>query len=160
MNRYNFTFDKWKFWTWIRDFVCKNGFWSHHNVGTFFVICYMFQCYCYTICVYSNLILGLRNFNVSLEYANKERTMTIVEEHDKKVLVFILMKASKHLDLMLIENLLPLTPNFDDSLWKVAISIKEVSLSLLKTKLFLYQIDTCDVKSPLQRWKDHEKNLL
>ncbi len=117
----------------------------------------MFQCYCYTICVYSNLILGLRDFNVSLEYANKEKTMTIVEEHDQKVLVFILMKASKDLDFMLIENLLPLTPNFDDSLWKVAISIKEVSLSLLKTKLFLYQIDTCDVKSPLQRWKDHEK---
>jgi hypothetical protein len=45
---------------------------------------------------------------------------------------------------MFIENLLPLTPNFDDSLWGVAISIKEVSLSLLKTKLFLYQIDTCE----------------
>jgi hypothetical protein len=42
------------------------------------------------------------------------------------------MKASKHLDLMLIENLLPLTPNFDDFLWGVAISIKEVSLSLLE----------------------------
>jgi len=79
----------------------------------------------------------LKGFNVSLEYANKERTTTIVEEHDHKVLVFILMKASKHLDLMLIEYLLPLTPNFDDSLWGAAIFIKEVSLSSLKTKLFL-----------------------
>ncbi len=97
---------------------------------------------------------------MSLEYANKERTMTIVEEHDQKVLVFILMKTSKHLDLMLIKNLLLLTPSFDDSLWGVAIFIKEVNLSLLKTKLFLYQIDTVnesDVKSPLQWWKDHEK---
>jgi len=76
----------------------------------------MFQCYCHTTCVYSNLILGLKGFNVSLEYANKERTTTIVEEHDQKVLLFILMKVSKHLDLMLIENILPLTPNFDDSL--------------------------------------------
>lgn len=120
----------------------------------------MFHCYCYIICVYSNLILGLKGFNVSLEYANKERTMTIVEEHDQKVLVFILMKTSKHLDLMLIKNLLLLTPSFDDSLWGVAIFIKEVNLSLLKTKLFLYQIDTVnesDVKSPLQWWKDHEK---
>ncbi len=94
--------------------------------------------------MYSNLIIGLKGFNVLLEYANTEITTIIVEQHDQKMLVFILMKASKHLDFMLIENLLPLTPNFDDSLWGVAISIKEFSLSLLKTKLFLYQIDTCE----------------
>lgn len=94
--------------------------------------------------MYSNLIIGLKGFNVSLEYVNMEITTTIVKQHDQKMLVFILMKVSKHLDFMLIENLLPLTPNFDDSLWGVAISIKEFSLSLLKTKLFLYQIDTCE----------------
>jgi hypothetical protein len=50
-----------------------------------------------------------------MEYANKEKTMEVVEEDDQRVLVILLMKVSKHLDLGLIENLLLLTSNFDDS---------------------------------------------
>jgi hypothetical protein len=50
-----------------------------------------------------------------MEYANKEKTMEVVEEDDQQVLVLLLMKVSKHLDLGLIENPLLLTPNFGDS---------------------------------------------
>jgi hypothetical protein len=73
------------------------------------------------------------------------------------------MKASKHLDPKLIEKPLPLTPNFDDSLWKVVISTKKFNISLVKIKLSLYHqilVNDNDVKSPLQWWNDHGKNFL
>jgi hypothetical protein len=50
-----------------------------------------------------------------MEYANKEKTMEVVEEDDPQVLVLLLMKVSKHLNLGIIEDPLPLTSNFDDS---------------------------------------------
>ncbi len=56
-----------------------------------------------------------KRFQCVMEYANKEKTMEVVEEDDQRVLVILLMKVSKHLDLGLIENLLLLTSNFDDS---------------------------------------------
>lgn len=56
-----------------------------------------------------------KRFQCVMEYANKEKTMEVVEEDDQQVLVLLLMKVSKHLDLGLIENPLLLTSNFGDS---------------------------------------------
>jgi hypothetical protein len=100
---------------------------------------------------------------VSWEYVDTKKTTSIVRISPTSVPVPLLMKASKHLDPKLIEKPLPLTPNFDDSLWKVVISTKKANISLVKIKLSLYNqilVNDNDVKSPLQWWNDHEKKFL
>jgi hypothetical protein len=57
-----------------------------------------------------------------------------VEEYDQHVLLPLLVVVSKHLNLGCVEGP-PSTPIIDDSLWGVAIFIKEDDFSLVKFEL-------------------------
>lgn len=72
-----------------------------------------------------------------MEYMGRDKTLIVVEEYDKQVIVPLLVKVSKYLNLGHEESPPPLALSNDDYLWGVVTFIKEASLSLVKMELIL-----------------------
>lgn len=85
------------------------------------------------------------------------------KKYNKQVLVPLLMNGAKNLNLQSTTSLMVLSAFvIGDSLWGMEASIEETNLSLVKSKLSLYcqiVVNDDDMKSPLQWWKDHEKQF-
>lgn len=72
-----------------------------------------------------------------MEYVGKDKTLIVVEEYDKQVIVPLVVKVSEYLNLGHEESPPPLALSNDDYLWGVATFIKEARLSLVKMKLII-----------------------
>jgi hypothetical protein len=85
------------------------------------------------------------------------------KKYDEQVLVLLLVNVAKHLNLQSTTSFTVLpTSVIDDSLWGMEVTIEKTNLSLVKSKLSLYHrivVNDNDMKSPLQWWKDHEKQF-
>ncbi len=75
-----------------------------------------------------------------MEYINRKRTRVIVEEYDEQVILLtLLMKVLKHLNLQCVVTLSRATSNIDDSLWGVEPSILKANIFFVKIEMSLYQ---------------------
>jgi hypothetical protein len=72
-----------------------------------------------------------------MEYVGRGKSLIVVEEYDKQVIVLLLVKVSRYLNLGHEESLTPLALSNDDYSWGVATFIKEASLFLVKMELIL-----------------------
>jgi hypothetical protein len=72
-----------------------------------------------------------------MEYVGKDKTLIVVEEYDKQVILPLVVKVSKYLNLGHEESPPPLALRNDDYLWEVVTFIKEARLSLVKMELII-----------------------
>jgi hypothetical protein len=68
----------------------------------------------------------------------RERMKEVGEKYDEHVLIPLLMKVFKHLNLRSKTSLTFLASSIDDSLWGVGTSIEKTNIFLMKIELSFY----------------------